>query len=316
MKRLGLPLAILALCVVLLRKLPLEQVVLALHQARPGCLALCAVIYPPLNNAACTQRFRMLLQQVLHRGAGVSFLEALGLVLSGSAASNLLPARACEAVRALTLHRRHGYPIDGVVAARLVEVLVAAAGLGLWSLLALLLSPPKALRGPLWITAVLGLGIIALSALLARLRQPLHAGRRGFLLRLAASVQLIHAPYNLLRALGYSLASDVTEMLTIRMCLEACGIQVPPATGLAVFVAINAISVLPAVPGQLGVMEVGVVLVLGAAGIGGAPALAAVLLFHVLQLVPVTLAGALLLPRHLVATTRRPCRPSAAPAGP
>src|SRR5262249_42082598 len=147
--------------------------------------------------------------------------------------SNLLPARAGEALRAVELHRRHGYPLPGLVTVQLVETLVGAVTLGLCTLPMVPLGrAPAELSVPIFVFALLGPTGMAALLVLARLvpaRPPglppesagvtrvarILAGARSLVHRLLEAVRLIGSLRVWAGSSAWSFLSDVTDVLMI-----------------------------------------------------------------------------------------------------
>src|SRR4051812_35647963 len=143
----------------LAQRLDWDRVLDALRGADWRLVAFAAFLNLTVNTAARVGRWSSLLDALPRTGAGARFGELSALYLASQAASNLLPARAGEALRVVQLHRRHGYTVSGLITVQLVETIVAAVTLGF---LALLVTPlpatPTSLRAALVTFAVLGPG--------------------------------------------------------------------------------------------------------------------------------------------------------------
>ena len=102
----------------------------------------------------------------------------------------------------------------------------------------------------------------------------------------------MHGPSTWLKALAWTILGDVVDLLMIGLCLSATGIPLMPMDWFVVLAAINVAILLPS-PGNIGTLEAGAVLALGAMGIARGPALAFALVYHAAHLLPVLVAGAL-----------------------
>src|SRR4051812_41620500 len=111
-----------------LRRMPFAEMAGSLRGAQPVPLLLAALVYVGPNTAAKVWRWASLLAAVPRRGQGLGSLELARVLFASQAASNLLPARAGEALRVVELRRR-GYGTTGIVAAQLYEKVVEAASL-------------------------------------------------------------------------------------------------------------------------------------------------------------------------------------------
>jgi hypothetical protein len=303
--RLAVAAAVLALGAVLLRRLDLDRVLDALRRADLRLVAAAALLNLTLNTAARVGRWAPLLEALPRRGRGARFLELAALFVAAQAASNLLPARGGEALRVAQLHRRHGYPVAGLIAVQLVEAVVAALSLGF---LAVLIVPapatPRSLSAALLTFAALGGAGAGLTLWLAR-RAPsgeaaatgtgLLARARAALSRLADAARYLRGGRTWARSLLWSLASDLTDVAMIGLTLAAVGVQLSPVGWVVAFVALNLVLILPSTPAQVGVLEMGAVAALHALGVADEPALAFALLYHAAHVVPPTVVGGVLL---------------------
>ena len=269
-----------ALVAIAARTIDFRALWTTIRSARLAPLALAVVCNVAANTLARVRRWEALLRP-LPRRQTASFLELARLLLAGYAFSNLLPARAGEAVRVVELSRRRGYPASGLIAVQLAEKAVEALSLGLLCGAAALLPGPG--RGPLALGGGLAVGGLALLIALPRR----DAEGRGFL----CALRRVHAQRSWLRSLAWSLLSDATDVLLVALCLQALGIDVPPTAWALVLFSVNLAILLPSTPGQVGVLEAGGVLALTMAGVPAAPALAFAMAYHAVHLVPTTALG-------------------------
>src|SRR5262249_43423155 len=105
----------------LFRDLDVARLREALLHARLSLIAAAALANITLNTAARTERWRALLLPSPEMRSAVGFFELAALLLASQATSNVLPFRAGEAVRAIGLRTRHGYPIKPLIAAQVLE---------------------------------------------------------------------------------------------------------------------------------------------------------------------------------------------------
>jgi glycosyltransferase AglD len=312
--RILVALGVVVLGVVLARRLDLDRLLAAFRHAAFGLVALAALTNLTLNTVARVGRWKALLRPLPRTGPGASFSELTAIYFASQAASNLLPARAGEALRVVQLHRRHGYPIPGLVMVQLVETLVGAVTLGVLTLpMVPLGKAPASLSVAIFLFALAGpVGMVAL-LVLARLvpldmrsaPAPAGSGRiprgvawvRGLILRLLEAVRLLGSFRVWAPSLAWSLLSDFTDVLMIGLVLSAVGVSLPPASWVLIYAGINLVLLAPTTPAQIGVLEVGAVAALGAFGVDGNAALAFALLYHAAHVVPPTLVGGILLPR-------------------
>ena len=299
--RLATAAAALVLFWLLSRRVDLPRLGLALRGASIAPLAWAMALNVTANTFAKVRRWAALLRPLPGPPRRPGTWELARLLWAGGAVSNLLPARAGEALRAVELRRR-GYPLSGMVTAQLLEKGVELLSIGVQAALALIfLGPPKALLPPLWIAAGAAAGLCAVLLVLGRVRAPPktlppEAGRVAravHALRSHAGAQL--SPRVWLPSLGWSIASDAVDVLTVGLSLSALGIALPPAAWAAVFVVVNLAIAVPSTPGYVGAIEAAAVFALTALGVEPERALAAALVYHAVHFLPTTALGALAL---------------------
>ncbi len=320
--RLLFTVAALVLCWLLLRRLDLRQVLAVVGRANWLLLSLAVVLNLTVNLLARTLRWWALLSPIkvapVKEDMGKLHLWELGLLLCASyAASNLLPARAGEALRPVYLRKRHGYSTGSVVAGQVVEKLIEAVSLGFFGLLvAIFAAPPQAIRLSLFGFAAVGpLGLFLCiyggrrmaakgmlppeSALPAspsmsggrRFLAALRIRGRRFLYRLGEGMGAMGSPAVLLRSLWWSTVSDLTDVGMLGLCLLSVGAHLPLSAWVLTFLGINLAIAIPSTPGQVGVLEAGAVLILHQLGVPSGEALAFALLYHAAHIVPLTILG-------------------------
>lgn len=310
--RIAVGLAVLILCVILVRRLDLARLGAMLREADWRLVALAGLTNLTFNTVARVSRWRALLAPIPHRGRGATGWELTALYFAGQAATNLLPARAGEALRVVHLHRRHGYPVSGLVTVQIFETLVGAATLGGFALpLVPLGQAPAAFAMAIFLFALAGPVGLALLIWMARIipvglaeapgapppravARVAAAARRG-VLRLVAAVRQMDTPRVWVGSLLSSVLADISDVAMIGLVLAAVGVSLSPASWVVIYAAINLVLIVPTTPAQLGVLEVGAVMVLRAFGIDEHLALAFALLYHAAHVVPPTVVGAILM---------------------
>jgi uncharacterized membrane protein YbhN (UPF0104 family) len=282
----------LGLAALAVRRIDLGALAATLRGTDPLPLGLAVACNLIANTAARVRRWQALLRPLPHGPRPAGFVDLARLLYAGYAFSNLLPARAGEAVRVVELHRRRGYPPSGLVAVQLAEKVVESLSLGLLCGAAALTAGPG--RAPLAVGGALAVfGVMLLLALPRRAPAP-HppgAGVAAFFGGLLRAFRAVHARRSWLRSLLWSLLSDLTDLVLVGLCLRAVGIEAPPAAWALVLFSVNLAILLPSTPGQVGVLEAGGVLALTSAGVPAAPALAFALVYHAVHLVPATALG-------------------------
>jgi uncharacterized membrane protein YbhN (UPF0104 family) len=299
------------LIALLVHRIDLGQFTAALRLARLWLIALAAAVAVTVCRWGCIERLWTLLGPLPHTGTAITRLELASIHYASSAAHNLLPAPAGEVVRTVQLRRRHGYSVGSLVAAQLVEKVIESLGLGIEVLVVALLSPlPSALGVSLYVFAGLGAGG-ALAVLLIAWRwkarhadappdEPpppgfsaasLRAHGRAFVRRLGEGMYLSRSPRVWAAGLFWSVVSDLGNAATVGLVLAALGLHLPVSAWFLTMLAARAAGLFPSTPGQFGVQEAAVVLVLHVVGVDDARALAVAVLHHIAHFVPVTVAG-------------------------
>lgn len=307
--------AVVTLAVLLARRLDLDRLLASLREADARLVVAAALVHLTVNTAARVSRWQALLDPMPHRGPGARFAALVALYFAGQAANNLLPARAGEALRVVHLHRRHHYPVASLVTVQIVETLVGAVTLGLFTLpMVPLGEAPTSLSLAIFLFALAG--PLSLGALfwLARRAPPTTLGttetepprsrwgrfvasaRRG-LARLVEAVRQMRSPRVWVRSVAWSVLSDVSDVAMIGLVLASVGVTLSPASWVVIYAAINLVLIAPTTPAQIGVLEMGAAYALTAFGVDGHAALAFALLYHAAHVIPPTLAGAVVLAR-------------------
>lgn len=316
----------------LLRHKGLGGLLAQLRQADLGLVLLAMAINVLPNSLARARRFQLLLRPLPQEppagAAGPAPLGVLyGVQFGGHVASHVLPARAGEALRTVHLHRAFGYPVGALVAAQLVEKVFDLLSMALVALAALALLPlsrfataPLTLSLRLSLYGMAGLGALVLLGLYLATRHGAAAAdpasaapqspQRGaeaetlrararrsvgaFLQRLRHALGLLHAPRLWLGALFWGLCADAADVLMVGACLRALGLPSQgPLEWTIILVAMSALTSVPLTPGQVGIVEAGAVLVLGALGVPRPAGLAFGLLYHAVHSISVLIPGAL-----------------------
>lgn len=248
--------------------------------------------------------------------------EVARALLVGYFFNNILPARAGEAARVISLHARtrtsRAETLGTVVSERVFDLL---------ALLLILfaaypwLPPLSWLRSAAIFAAVVIVLVAALVVVLVRyearavhwLLSPLRRIRRdGFAERveLAAinatrGMVAIRDPRVALGAMALTIASWVVLSLSYWILMEAFSLPLPFAAALLVTVTINMGLVLPSSPAAIGVFEAATIIALKAFDIPKAEALSYALVLHLLNLVPFLVVGAALLGPSALRRRRR-----------
>lgn len=220
----------------------------------------------------------------------VSVARIYRYTLISYAASVILPLRAGELVR-LWMLRDH----DGVPVARGASVAIAEKLLDVISMLLLVAPVPLIVADlprsvTLWIS---GLAVGALVLVWALRRLGPRLGSSGWRGELGRGLAVLHAPRRAAVTVAILLVGWLIDLAMIDLVLWAIGIDVPAGAGVLLLFAINVAVAVPSTPGGVGALELGAVLALHMLHVPEAESLAFALLYHALQVVPITLAGVL-----------------------
>ncbi len=238
--------------------------------------------------------------------------EVTRALIVGYFFNNILPMRAGEAARVISLHARTKTPraetLGTVVAERVFDLL---------ALLLILFAAYPWLPEISWLRAaaifafVVVAGVATLVFVLVRwderaihwLLSPLRRVRRdGFAERVehaavhaTRGLVAIRNPRIALQAMVLTVASWVVLSFSFWILMRAFSLDLPFVAGLLVTITINMGLILPSSPAALGVFEAATVIALKAFDIPQAEGLSYALVLHLLNLVPFLVAGAALL---------------------
>ena len=230
-------------------------------------------------------RFHVLVRALpTPKGRPFRLWDSFKSLLASMAANNIVPLRLGELVRTRDLVAR-GYPLANVAVAQVTE-----KGVELTTLLACAvpLVPLGLVRFPqvpAWaVAAAVALAAAVVGALFWQ-RRTRRKGQPGLVVGLGAVAQ----------SAAWSFAADAAEIVLIAVCLKAVGIVADWRASIAVLVGINLAISIPSTPAQLGAFEAGGALALGVLGVSADQAVAFALLYRVVQWVPTTLVGGIVL---------------------
>ncbi len=282
--RAGAALAVLGLCAWAASRLDLRGAARALADAHVGWLLV-----------ACAGNFALaFLQSVrwkvfLRTSKPISVLRLNRYLLASRAASNLLPARAGELLRIYLPARRDGLPPVTLGSILVVERIFDALGLAAVAA-PLLLVPGMAVWVRGGILVLVGGGLAGLIAVFLLARRGSRE-QQSFLDRVAQSVEPLRAGRAMLTVLGLTLLEWYVEVGMVAACLLAVRLPASFSASLLVLLAVNLGLVFQVTPANVGLSEATAVAALAVLGIDGPRALAMAVLYHLVQIVPVTLAG-------------------------
>jgi peptidoglycan/xylan/chitin deacetylase (PgdA/CDA1 family) len=268
----------------------------AVGSARPGLVVLAALVnFGALFLQAA--RWDALLKPL---APAVRLRSAFEAMLTGFAAATVIPARAAEVLRIEWLARRAGLSRAAIAGTVALDHLVNGVGLA-----AGLLVLPHLTFEPNWMRVGTGLMLAAFvaGAVGALVLRPDAAARGAALSRRAPGLvaalarareglAAVHDRHALGLSLAFSLAAWMLELTVVVLSLRAVGLVLPLSAALLALLAVNLALGLPvSAPGNFGTLEVGAVLALVGLGVTKEHALAFALCYHLLQVVPIGIAG-------------------------
>ena len=227
----------------------------------------------------------------------VSFLAKL----TASAINNVTPLRGGDVTRLWMLERHARISKSAAAALAVVESLFELVTLAAMSLVAAVTMPSQ--RWAVRVTPVLLGAAVLLLVLLRRMNgwgessgaigSPASiTGRlRSLATRLAPGTRALRDTGTLWSALLLSFAIWGVEVAMVMVCASSIHLAISPALAAVVLLGINLAVALPSMPAGVGSFESGAVLVLVLSGMSKEVGVAVALLYHVVQVVPVTLTG-------------------------
>lgn len=274
-----------------------------IQQVNVGWLLVGALVYfVAVTIISLRWRFLLLSTQ------SVSLRILIPLVLVGYMGNNLYPFRSGEILRVILLQRNTGIPVARAATTVFVERVFDGLVMLTFIAVALLFVDIQAVEiqriasvaTPIFLGAVLVFFVLASRPNL--LRQLLHITGRilpgrihTIVMRLGEEVieglQALRSPANLAGAVVCSYGSWMVEAVVYWIVSFAFGLEVGYPVMLLTVGVVNLAGLIPASPGQIGVFEFFVSLVLLAVGVPSAEAHAYSLVVHVVIWLPVTLAG-------------------------
>lgn len=274
-----------------------EPMLAAVRELRWGWVML-AIALDILSYVTQAFRWRNLLKPI----GDVPWIDATRAIYAGLFASEVLPMRPGEAVRAFIVSRQLHTDIVQVFPSIMVERLFdgfwLAVGVGIT---AIVMPLPREL---LWAGDVLGLGILLATALFVRevIRRP--AARvegdtpaPGGLARFRRGFQLIGQRREAYVALVLSLALLGAQMLAFWSVMRAYGLALPFWAGAMTLVIVHLGTAIPNAPANVGTFQFFCVLALALLGIDKSTATGFSVIVFVVLTVPLWLLGFLALGR-------------------
>ncbi len=232
-------------------------------------------------------RWQVLVKPLSH----ISLGRITHILTIGFMANNILPARLGDAIRVHLLHRKTELgrvtTTGGLIADKILE------GLSF-----LLLAASLFLTGhvPRWMLYGLGMtlfavaGIYGMSVIYARSRM-----RRKFFIKLQEGLSPLHDRRVFVVGICASLASWLMQLAMIHMTQLAFGVHLPFWGTLLVLVAVNLAIIVPGAPAHVGTFELACILAYTFLGVDKNVGLLIGATYHLVQVLPVTVIGAILL---------------------
>jgi uncharacterized membrane protein YbhN (UPF0104 family) len=223
--------------------------------------------------------------------------------LTASAMNNVTPFRGGDLARVWMLERHAGVSKSAAAVVAVVEQLFEAIALSAMTAVAVCLVPGQrwaVLAAPT--VLVLSIAILVLAGRAATDQRasgsdPEPGRGAGLLGRLRSKIGPAVSVLREGRVTGISLALSVVDWILeasmVVLCARAIALPIPVPLAFVVLLGINAAMLLPSMPASAGAFEAGATLVLVLAGIPKPAAVAFALLYHLVQVIPVTLAGLL-----------------------
>jgi uncharacterized protein (TIRG00374 family) len=229
-----------------------------------------------------------------------SLARMLGVTSMMSSTLNTTPFFVGEAAGIALLVTRIGVSRAAAVSITLMDqLLVGIAKVTVLSLAAMLLTLPDWMRTG-WETLALGVAVLLLLAALAlwrrdhlvsRAHRSLPARMAHAIDNLGASLEPLRSPTRGGLALLLALAKKFAEILAIVCVQRAFGIAMPMANAVLVLAALNLATMLPIVPGNLGVYEGAVILVYTRLGLSAEHAVSIAVVQHACYFVALAAPG-------------------------
>jgi uncharacterized protein (TIRG00374 family) len=261
-------------------------------------------------------RLRLLLRRT------PSFKACLLAKLTASAINNVMPFRGGDVARLWMLERHAQISKSAAAAVAVVEglfelvTLAIVAFAGAWTI--------SAQRWALGVAPLLagGAGAVIVTLGYANARSMRRAalgsrsgelsGRvRRFVERMEPGMRALRRPGTVASALALSFGVWGLELMMVMLCGRAIHLPISPALAAVTLLGINLALALPSMPAGAGAFEGGALLVLMLSGVAKGPGVAFALLYHVVQVVPVTLAGLAIVSKAGVTLDRLPMPQSA-----
>jgi uncharacterized membrane protein YbhN (UPF0104 family) len=224
----------------------------------------------------------------------------LGVVAMTSSVLNTTPMLVGEAAGVHLLAQRAGVDrASGLAVLAMDQLIVGLAKLVVLTAASRVLPLPRVMRDGIAAFAVAVLLLLAALVALSRsgapardrMLRPLPARLRGVLSRAIAALAPLAHPLRFGGAFVLALLKKGCELLAILAIQRAFGVELPATSALVVLAALNLATLLPVVPGNVGVFEAAVVLAYGWLGIAPERALGMAVVQHAAYFAALALPG-------------------------
>ena len=238
-------------------------------------------------------------QLILRPFEKVALIETFKATCIGLMGNNIFPFKAGELIRVFVLARRIRVRRTTLVSTAVTERIVEAISfLILFPLLVWLTPVPGWLRYGVGILGAITLTVFTLLYLLAHWgkgREELFRSRH--LAEFLNGLEPLRRVEIFLPALALALIGWFVQGGVVWLAARSVGLPLEPSVALFVLVAVNLSVVIPAAAGHIGTFEYAIWLALQFFAVPKALALGFAVVYHLLQWVPVTLAGWILMIR-------------------
>jgi uncharacterized protein (TIRG00374 family) len=285
------------------RNLKPEEVLTVIQKANFTWLLIAAAVYF-IGVTLISIRWQFLLRSI----RAVPLSKLAPLVAIGYMGNNVYPFRSGEVLRILLLQRNYRVPVTKATTTVVVERVFDGLVMLTFILVSLLFVNIDSDRvravamyaAPIFLTAVAVFFILAarpnvLRSLVHLLGRVVPGKLHTVLVKLGDEVidglEGLRSPGDLAGAVVFSFASWMVEASVYWLVSFAFNLGLPYPVFLLIVGVVNLAGLIPASPGQIGVFEFFVTLILVAVGVGSTQAQAYALVVHVVIWLPVTLVG-------------------------
>ncbi|GMQ96291.1 MAG: lysylphosphatidylglycerol synthase transmembrane domain-containing protein [Gammaproteobacteria bacterium] len=241
-----------------------------------------------------------------------SIRQVAPAMMIGFAANNVLPAHLGEIVRSVWFARRYRQRVSAVLVSQVLERILDVAAILLLYLLAVpwIESPPEAIRFSVWVVGAIAAAMAAvIYAMLAWpqrvfglwrvlggwLPASLQSRAAVFLNDVLRALSSVRSPGRLLLLVVNSVIQWSLMGVCVWMSMAAIGVIVGPAVTIIVLTATVVAVTLPNAPGYVGALQAAFVFALQPFGVPSESAFAASVFYLVVNWVPITGIGGLLM---------------------